>query len=36
MVEEENEDYDRNFWEEVIDPLFTNLQEKLDKVMKEI
>jgi len=36
MVEEEDEDYDRNFWEEVVGPTFTLLQERLDKVMKEI
>ena len=35
-VNEEDEDYDRNFWDEVIDPTFTLLQERLDKVMKEI
>ena len=28
--------YDINFWEEVVDPAFTVLQERLDKVMKEI
>jgi len=36
MVEEEDEDYDRNFWDEVVGPTFTLLQERLDKVMKEI
>ena len=35
-IEGEDADYDRNFWEEVVDPAFTVLQEKLDKVMKEI
>ena len=36
-IEAEGEqEYDRNFWEEVVDPAFTVLQEKLDKVMKEI
>ena len=32
----ELKDYERNFWEEVVDPAFTVLQEKLDKIMKEI
>ena len=37
MVEgEESKGYDRNFWEEVVDPAFSELQERLDKVMKEI
>jgi hypothetical protein len=36
MVEAENEDDYRNFWDEVVDPLFTHLQKKLDKVMEEI
>ena len=36
-IEAEGEqEYDRNFWEEVVDPSFTVLQEKLDKVMDEI
>ena len=36
-IEAEGEqEYDRNFWEEVVDPAFTVLQERLDKVMKEI
>ena len=36
-IEEEGEqEYDRNFWEEVVNPSFTVLQERLDKVMKEI
>ena len=30
------QEYDRNFWEEVVDPAFTILQERLDKVMREI
>ena len=37
VIEAEGEqEYDRNFWEEVVDPAFTVLQERLDKVMKEI
>ena len=37
VIEAEGEqEYDRNFWEEVVDPSFTVLQEKLDKVMDEI
>ena len=37
VIEAEGEqEYDRNFWEEVVDPSFTILQERLDKVMKEI
>ena len=36
-IEAEGEqEYDRNFWEEVVDPAFTVLQERLDKVMREI
>jgi len=36
-VEEEGDsEYDRNFWEEEVDPSFEILQERLDKVMKEI
>ena len=36
-IEAEGEqEYDRNFWEEVVDPAFTILQERLDKVMREI
>lgn len=36
-VEAEGEqEYDRNFWEEVVDPSFEILREKLDKVMEEI
>lgn len=33
---EGEQEYDRNFWEEVVDPAFKILQEKLDKVMEEI
>ena len=37
VIEAEGEqEYDRNFWEEVVDPAFTVLQERLDKVIKEI
>ena len=36
VEEEESKGYDRNFWEEVVAPSFTILQERLDKVMKEI
>ena len=36
MVDEEDDGEWRNFWEEVVDPIFTELQKKLDKVMKEI
>ena len=36
-VEEEGEsEYDRNFWEEEVEPAFEIIQKKLDKVMKEI
>ena len=36
-VEAEGEsEYDRNFWEEEVEPAFEILQKKLDKVMKEI
>jgi hypothetical protein len=36
-VEEEGEsEYDRNFWDEEVDPAFVVLQEELDKVMEEI
>ena len=36
-IEAEGEqEYDRNFWEEVVDPAFNELQERLDKVMEEI
>ena len=36
-VEEEGEsEYDRNFWEEEVDPAFEDLKKKLDKVMKKI
>ena len=36
-VEAEGEsEYDRNFWEEEIEPAFEILQKKLDKVMEEI
>jgi len=33
---EGEQEYDRNFWEEEVDPAFDKLQEKLDKVMEEI
>jgi hypothetical protein len=33
---EGEQEYDRNFWEEEVDPAFEILQEKLDKVMEEI
>jgi hypothetical protein len=37
QVEEEGDsEYDRNFWEEEVDPSFEILQERLDKVMEEI
>lgn len=36
-VEAEGEsEYDRNFWEEEVEPAFEIIQKKLDKVMKEI
>ena len=36
-VEEEGySEYDRNFWDEEVSPVFEVLQEKLNKVMKEI
>ena len=36
-VEAEGEsEYDRNFWEEEVEPTFEALQKKLDKVMREI
>ena len=36
-VEAEGEsEYDRNFWEEEVEPAFEIIQNKLDKVMKEI
>ena len=36
-VEEEGDtEYDRNFWDEEVDPAFESIQKKLDKVMKEI
>jgi hypothetical protein len=36
-VEEEGEsEYDRNFWEEEVEPAFAIIQKKLDNVMKEI
>lgn len=33
---EGEQEYDRNFWDEEVDPAFFDIQEKLDKTMKEI
>ena len=34
--DQEESEYDRNFWDEEVDPAFVVLQKKLDKVMEEI